>query len=227
MAMEWCPQAALQAYLHTLHLCKDQSNQDCSSTFGSTSCIIEPKCMEFVSALAAGKKARLMVQITSEGVTPLTVSLAVAAKQTGGRLIVCITQPLSHHHEYVEKMSKILFLENGLDGVVEFVYGIDPCLVVKQFKDIDFAVIDCKIEEHLKVLRIMNLNPNGSMVVLNNLHQSKRGGGGAFPDQVFKQKKGYESVTLPIGEGMELTRFRSNGKYQSKRCKRFHVTYED
>ncbi|XP_050363327.1 uncharacterized protein LOC126782179 [Argentina anserina] len=224
MAMEWCPQTALQAYLHTLHLCKVQNNQDCSSR----SCIIEPKCMEFVSALAAGKRAKLIVQITSEGVTPLTVSLAVAAKQTGGRLIVCITQPLNHHHEYVENMSKTLFLENGLQGVVEFVYGIDPCVVrvVKQLKNIDFAVIDCKVEEYLKLLKIMNLNPKGSNVVLNNLHHSIRGCGGVSPDQVFKEKKGYHYVTLPIGEGMGLTRFRSNGRYQSKKYKRFHVTYE-
>lgn len=182
--------------------------------------------MEFVAALAAGKRARLMVQVTSEGVTPLTVSLAVAAKQTGGRLIVCISQPVYDHHEYVEKMSKTL---DGLDDVVvEFVYGFDPCLVVQQFKNIDFAVIDCKVEEHLKLLKTMNLNSNGSMVVMNNLHLSKRDGGGASPlDQVFKERKGYEYVTLPIGEGMELTRFRSNGKYHSKIYKRFHVTFEN
>ncbi|KAK9941563.1 hypothetical protein M0R45_007266 [Rubus argutus] len=220
MAMEWSPQAALQAYLRTLHLYQDYSSS------GSTTSIIEPKCMEFVAALAAGKTARLMVQVTSEGVTPLTVSLAVAAKQTGGRLIVCISQPVYDHHEYMEKMSKTV---NGLDDdVVEFVYGFDPCLVVQQFKNIDFAVIDCKVEEHLKLLKTMNLNPTGSLVVMNNLHLSKRDGGCASPlDQVFEERKGYEYVTLPIGEGMELTRFRSNGKYHSKRYKRFHVTFEN
>ena len=38
-----------------------------------------------------------MVQITSDGVTPLTISLAVAAKQTGG-LLICIG-----HEDLIEK----------------------------------------------------------------------------------------------------------------------------
>ncbi|KAM1030029.1 hypothetical protein ACFX13_034670 [Malus domestica] len=78
--MEWCPQAAMEAYLHTLQLyCKHHNDQDLMDG-NSSSGITEPKCMEFISALAAGKRARLMLQITSQGVTPLTVSLAVAAK---------------------------------------------------------------------------------------------------------------------------------------------------
>jgi hypothetical protein len=85
---------------------------------GSTTSIIDPKCMEFVSALATGKRAGLMVHITSEGIRPLTVSLAMATKQIGGRMIVCITRPLSDHHEYAEKMSKTLIAKNGLGDVI-------------------------------------------------------------------------------------------------------------
>ena len=41
-----------------------------------------------------------MVQITSDAITPLTIALAVAAKQTGG-LLICIG-----HEDDMEKIKK-------------------------------------------------------------------------------------------------------------------------
>lgn len=219
--MEWSPQAALKAYLDTLQLCKFHNDQDLVHGNTYSSGIIEPKCMEFISALAAGKRARLMLQITSEGVTPLTVSLAVAAKQSGGRLIVCINKDDDH----TEKIGKTLLVENGLDNVIEYVYDTDPCRMVKHFKNVDFAAVDCKFKDYLKLLKVMSLNPNGSIVVVNNIGMTVNGG--PILDQVFKEKKGFKYVTLPLGEGMEFTRFRSKGKCKSQRYKRFHVTFEN
>ncbi|KAM1456541.1 hypothetical protein ACFX13_034670 [Malus domestica] len=98
--MEWCPQAAMEAYLHTLQLyCKHHNDQDLMDG-NSSSGITEPKCMEFISALAAGKRARLMLQITSQGVTPLTVSLAVAANN-------------SDDDDHMGKTGKTQIVENG------------------------------------------------------------------------------------------------------------------
>ena len=128
--------------------------------------LIEPKYIEFVSALAVGKRARLMVQITS-GITPLTIAQAVAAKQTGGRLI-CIG------HEDDKEKSKALVKGNNLENVIKFVYG-NPCEVIKQYKNIDFAVIDCKFQDHLKIFKTINLNPSGSTMVVNNFHHRKDG----------------------------------------------------
>ena len=51
--------------------------------------------MEFISALAAGKQAKLMVEVSTEGITPLTIALAVAAKQTGGRFICILVEDLN------------------------------------------------------------------------------------------------------------------------------------
>ncbi|XP_021605623.2 uncharacterized protein LOC110610060 [Manihot esculenta] len=96
--MEWSPQFAMKAYLHSLQLSRREDN---TSSYGSTK-LVEPKCMEFISALAAGKQAKLMVEITTQGITPLTISLAVAAKQTGGKLI-CI---LPHHHQQQNFINK-------------------------------------------------------------------------------------------------------------------------
>ncbi|CAL1363934.1 unnamed protein product [Linum trigynum] len=79
----WSPQDAMKAYLHALQLRKQ---------FASS--IIEPKSMELVAALAACRRSNLMVEITSSppnGITPLTMALAVAAKQTGGKVVLCTT----------------------------------------------------------------------------------------------------------------------------------------
>lgn len=181
--------------------------------------MIEPKYFEFISALAAGNRARLMVEITSDGISPLTIGLAVAAKQTGGRF-VCIL-----HEDHAEKQRAGLMGNDHLEDMIEFVYG-NPCEVIKQYMHIDFAVIDCKVNaNHQKLFKTINLNPNGSIVVVNNLHH--RRDRISFPQVVKGRISGVKSVTLPIGEGMELTRIGSAGKRESRRFNRFHVTFEN
>ncbi|KAL6315847.1 hypothetical protein AAG906_008235 [Vitis piasezkii] len=188
--MKWSPQDAMKAYLHTLQLSKIQYGQDC--TLGTTK-LIQPQCMEFLSALAAGNQAKVMVQVLSnEGVNPLTIALAVATKYCEGRFIYA----------------------------VEFMHG-NPCEVIIKLKKIDFAVIDCKFKDHLRLLQIIDVNPRGSVVVLTNL---VRKGNGAGFGEVVREKRGVECVTLSIGEGMELTRIGVTCNHENKR---FHVTSEN
>ncbi|XP_059452669.1 uncharacterized protein LOC132183283 [Corylus avellana] len=213
----WSPQDAMKAYLHTLRLCKIHNYKDCN---GGSSNLIEPKYFEFISALAAGKRARLMVEITSDGITPLTIALAVAAKQTGGRFVCILPE------DCVEK-NRAGLMGNGddLEDMVEFVYG-NPCKVIKQYVHIDFAVIDCKVNaDHQKLFKSMKLNPSGSIVVVNNLHHRRERI--SFPEVVKGRIGGVKSVTLPIGQGMELTRIGSGGKRERRRYNRFHVTFEN
>ena len=174
--------------------------------------------MEFISALAAGNQAKLMVQILSnEGVNPLTIALAVAAKHTGGRFI-CVLDQQQDMEDCKAQLSCY-----DLEDKVEFVHG-NPCEIVMQFKSIDFAVIDCKFEDHLKLFKTVDVNPRGSIVLVSNL--VRRRNGVSF-GEVVRRKKGVEYVTLHIGQGMELTRigFTCNG-HETRRYKRFHVTFE-
>ena len=93
--------------------------------------------MEFLSALAAGNQAKLMVQVLSnEGVNPLTMALAVAAKHCGG-WFVCF---LDQEQDIEDSKSQLSCYD--LEDAVEFMHG-NPCEVITQFKNIDFAVIDC------------------------------------------------------------------------------------
>lgn len=175
--------------------------------------------MEFISALAAGNQAKLMVQVTSnQGITPLTIALAVAAKHTKSRF-VCILHQL-HDIEDCKAQLSCYDLENA----VELVHG-NPCKVIMEFKNIDFVVIDCKYEDFLRLFEIIDVNPRGSIVVVSNVERRSGAGFG----EVIKGRKGVEYVTRSIGEGMELTRigFASCCKPHKKRFKRFHVvTFE-
>ncbi|XP_015888464.3 uncharacterized protein LOC107423426 [Ziziphus jujuba] len=210
--MEWSPQDAMKAYLQTLHLCKVQNNEERKTK------VIEPRCIEFLSALAAGKRARLIVQVSAEGITPLTIALAVAAKQTGGQLVCILPQ-----REQVEK-SRAWVIGNDLEDVIELDYG-NPCEVIDKYMSIDFAVIDCKFEDHLSLSKMMKLNPTGAVVVVANNLKAMRD---RVPFvEVLEGEHRLESVTLPIGEGMELIRFGSVCKRQTRRYKRFHVTFEN
>ncbi|KAL6315806.1 hypothetical protein AAG906_008192 [Vitis piasezkii] len=120
--MKWSPQDAMKAYLHTLQLCKTHFN-DQYCTLGTRN-LIQPHWMEFISALAAGNQAKLMVQITSDqGITPLTIALAVAAKHTKARFI-CIL----HQLQDIEDCKAQLSCYN-LKDVAEFVHG-NPCEII-------------------------------------------------------------------------------------------------
>ncbi|KAL1823493.1 hypothetical protein ACET3Z_010271 [Daucus carota] len=178
--------------------------------------------MEFVSALAAGRQAKLIVEITTQGITPLTLALAVAATQTGGHLI-CI---VPYHDKTKTIIPNHLKQHMELEKVARIVIG-DPCEVIKQYKNIDFAVIDGKYEDHLRLFKIIDMMQKGSVVVVNSKVCRKSFG------QVVKGKRGsVESVvSFPFGEGMELTRMGSSNSCGGRSCRsgksrRFYVVEE-
>lgn len=196
-----------------------------ASTGGSSE-FEEPKIMEFLSALAAGNGAKLIVQVTSEGVTPVTLALAVAAKQTGGKF-VCIIPCVFHDEEDTNRSSCIHHPLKGhgdLKDVIHFVAG-NPIEVIKQYKKIDFVVIDSKLRDLSRLFKTADVNPKGSLLVATDLFNGRKRDSLL---EILNAKHGfyYESVTLPMGEGIELTKVVPSRKYDRKRYSRFHVTYE-
>ncbi|KAL5982854.1 hypothetical protein ACLOJK_016932 [Asimina triloba] len=213
-SMAWSPDLAMKAYLHTLKLCKEYCSHD-ECEMGSLQ-RIEPKSMEYISALAAGNEAQLMVEISSKGISPLTVALAVAAKYTCGRLI-CILDKQEALQDTKHQMA-IRELEDAID----FVVG-DPCEVIRRYKNINFVIIDSRVDDCLKLLKTIDVNPSGSVVVVNNLFHTKTRPSYA---QVVRGKFGIESVTLPIGEGMEVTKVGWRCKHEGRASKRSNVKVE-
>ncbi|GMI88689.1 hypothetical protein like AT2G45360 [Hibiscus trionum] len=218
--MEWSPQDAMEAYLDTLHhLSKGDCNGDDKAR------VIEPRCMELISAMAAGKGSKRILEITTQGITPLTIALAVAAKHTGGQLI-CIL-PSDHRHS--SSITKTKLHTADLQRFIKVVYaGSTPCEDMKQItqlqlKKVDFAVIDSRFDDdYLKaVFRKLDgdVIKSGSTLIVDDVDGVGRGWVWML-GQVLRKRR-LESATLPIGQGTEMTRVLG---YSFKRRNRFLVT---
>lgn len=111
-----------------------------------------------------------MVEVTAEGITPLTIAQA-AAKQTGGRLVCLIIlhqkckhvsinarQTESDDNSSTTSHQLIRNYDHDLEDVVEVEYICgNPSEVIEKCTSVDFAVIDCKLEDHLNLYKILNL----------------------------------------------------------------------
>ncbi|MFQ6627583.1 hypothetical protein Gotur_006380 [Gossypium turneri] len=228
---EWSPQDAMKAYLDTLHLVSSSLPTAWNPTAKSPveeddkQGLIEPNCMELISAMAAGKGAKHIVEITTQGITPLTIALAVAAKHTGGQLTCILPSHHHHHHHTADQLQQYINLVHA-----EPTNTSPRETIIKQIKmrlkNVDFAVIDCKFdEEYLKLMFKTMVEEEdgiktGSTVIVHNVHHKKDG---SIFGQLLRKKR-VEAVTLPIGEGTEMTRILG---CRFKRRNRFLVTFHN
>lgn len=147
----------------------------------------EPDAAEFISALAAGKNAQLMVVVCGASATPAALALVAASRQTSGR-VVCI----QHKAEDLHK------LENDLGSYathVEFVLGDAKTLLLREYKGADFVLIDCDLDDHRGVFLAAQRgakNGSGGLVVgYNALNKGSSLG-----------NCGFMTHFLPIGKGL-------------------------
>ncbi|XP_057463200.1 uncharacterized protein LOC130753227 [Actinidia eriantha] len=201
--MDWSPECARNAYLDTLKLCnKLEENCDTSTT-------AEPESKEFISALAAGMNAKLIVEVTPEA-SSSTIALAAAARQTGGKLVCILPKPR------LDESQKVID-ESGLNDMVEFKTG-DPVELLPNYENIDFSLVDCKTDNYTNLLGLLDVNPTKSVVVADNLVEGRKGLEGHVKGMENKGK--VRSMKHPIGKGMEVTMIgKSNEvakKHQSK-----------
>ncbi|KAK8559249.1 hypothetical protein V6N13_098832 [Hibiscus sabdariffa] len=209
---DWSSPDALKAYLETLHLSqrKGDGNED----------VTEPKCMELISAMAAGKGAKSILEITTKGITQLTIALAVAAKHTGGQLICILSSPQSSdddHQQHPDSIAKAKLNSAGLQRFIKLVHADAGSSPWEQLKKVDFAVVDCKLDDdHLKLMfKKVDVIRTGWTLIVHNVDHRKHG-----LDQLLRRRR-VESVTLPIGEGTEMIRILG---YSFRRRNRFLVT---
>lgn len=145
-------------------------------------------------------KAKLIVEVTYSCVSLSTIALAVAARQTGGKLI-CIL-PESFLNE-----SKQVISNSGLIDQVEF-RTEDPTNLLPYYENIDFFLVDCKKENYTMLLNLLSFNPRRSIVVANNLLGDKKGLGGYLRKK--DEKIAVKSLKHPLGNGMEVTKISKN-----------------
>ncbi|KAK7268960.1 hypothetical protein RIF29_21672 [Crotalaria pallida] len=174
----WSAENATKAYLNTLKMGQK---------------IKEPNVAEFISALAAGNNAQVMVVACAGAADSTTLALVAAAHQTGGQ-VICI---VNGHKEL--KASKIAL---GIASHhVQFMVGEPQQLLLDRlFEAADFVLIDCNLDSHEEILKMVQegrRKQNGTVVVGYN----------AFRCRGSWCSCGSKTQLLPIGEGLLVTRF--------------------
>lgn len=148
----------------------------------------EPDVAEFISAIAAGNKAQLMVIACASTADSTTLGLIAASHQTGGRLI-CIVKGTQELHSSKQAL-------NSDANHVEFIVGDPQSLLSNDFKSADFVVIDCNLQNHEGILGAIQNDREKSTIVL---------GYNAFWKDSWVWSRS-NSHLLPIGEGLLLMR---------------------
>jgi len=154
---------------------------------------LEPISAEFVHVLAVGCGARRLLEIGgSSGLS--TIALAAAARATGGRLISIEVEPDR------QRQAKETIAALGLADCVQFV-NADASGVLSTYEALDFVLIDCEKDDYTRFFDALRLKPGGT-VVADNIHSH------GIWDYVrhVRSRSGFESITLPIGKGLEVTR---------------------
>ncbi|KAK8981974.1 hypothetical protein V6N11_037159 [Hibiscus sabdariffa] len=156
----------------------------------------EPDVAEFISAMAAGNNAQLMV-LTCYGVAGSTaLALIAAARQTGGK-VVCILNSLD---DYIASKNAV----GNYGGSLSFVIG-DAKRLLNDYLTADFVLIDCNISDHKEVLEAAQevAKHGGALIVgYNALHK------GPCWDNMDE----YKTHFLPIGEGLLVIRKAATSK---------------
>jgi predicted O-methyltransferase YrrM len=155
---------------------------------------LEPASAEFICALAGGCGARRLLEIGgSSGLS--TIALAAAARQTGGRLVSLEIEPT--RQELARQRLKELELADHVDFVLA-----DAGQVLGQYQALELVLIDCEKEDYVRFLGLLRLSPGAVVVADNILSHDLREYVAAV-----RAYTGVESVTLPIGKGLEVSRF--------------------
>ncbi|KAK8498782.1 hypothetical protein V6N12_066923 [Hibiscus sabdariffa] len=118
MASRWSAENATKAYLRALNMGRRGK---------------EPDVAEFISAIAAGNNAQLMVMTCANVAGSTALALVAAAHQTGGR-VVCILNSLDRY-----EASKSALGNYG--DCITFVIG-DAKKLLNDYKTADFVLID-------------------------------------------------------------------------------------
>ncbi|XP_042440142.1 uncharacterized protein LOC122025402 [Zingiber officinale] len=215
----WSPLDAMEAYMRTLRLCEEfyKYCEEEEEEDEGESIPMEPKCVEYISALAAGNRARRMVDVEDGGMSPSLLALAAAARQTGGR-VVCVRREREAGERLGRQVERL-----GLADVVEWRVEGRPRESVEQIGGVDFAVVDGGMgeEDCEEAVAALDVGPRGAVVVVSNLFGGGKSGAAPEGGRRRVQRRGRSSVVLPFGGGMEVIRIAG-----SKR-RTFVVYYED
>lgn len=155
---------------------------------------LEPDSALLLCALATALGAKRLMEIGgSSGLS--TIALAEAARRTGGRLASIEIEPRR------QEEARRTLQDLGLAAHVDFMLG-DAASLLPGVGEKDFVLIDCEKDDYPRFLDALKLRPGGVVAADNILSHD-------LADYVrhVRSRPGVESVTLPVGKGLEISRF--------------------
>ena len=156
---------------------------------------LHPDSAELLHALAVGLGVKRAVEIGgSSGVS--TIALAAAMRATGGTLISLEIEP-RRQSESRETIARL-----GLSAQVDYRLG-DAADALPGIADVELALMDCEKQDYIRFFDLLRMKADGLVVADNVLshHLTEYIGH-------VRGLPGAESITLAIGQGLELTRLR-------------------
>jgi len=160
---------------------------------------LEPASAEFICSLAAGIGAKRILEIGgSSGLS--TIALAAGARQVEGMVTSIEIEP----NRQAEAQARISHL--GLAPYVDFILG-DAVSLLESMGQFDLVFIDCEKEDYILFFDMLDV-PAGGIVVADNVISH------SLTDYVahVRSQREVESITLPVGNGLEVTRFVKSGR---------------
>nr|XP_043634935.1 uncharacterized protein LOC122606034 [Erigeron canadensis] len=170
----WLTENATEAYLKSMKMGK----------MGN-----EPDVAEFISAIAAGNNAKLIVIVGDATARSTTLGLVAAAEQTGGH-VISIFKGTDELHFSKEAL--------GSDASqVEFIIGDAQIMLLNNYREADLVVIDCNLENHEQILEAIQGNGRANSTIVLGYNAD-------WKDSWRWSRS--NSQLLPIAEGLLLMR---------------------
>ncbi|XP_059311146.1 uncharacterized protein LOC132062631 [Lycium ferocissimum] len=218
MTLAWSPETASKAYLDTIQTCGISSKTTAA---------------EFLSAIAAGYNAKLIVEVRKKHESgnaniPTSTGLAIAAKHTHGRHI-CIVPDEASRVEYVSAMHKLL----ADVSLPEVVVGEVEEVMRKKLNRVDFLIVDGGKKDFARALSSVKLSQHGATLACkseskrNNISGSSRFSWKGVLDAKVRVLR---AITLPFGNGLEIAYIASSnydGNLKSRKIPKRWISHVD
>ena len=163
---------------------------------------IGPATGQLVHILVKSLKSPMILELgTSYGYSGIW--LADAARATGGRVV---TMELE---DYKVKYAREMSAKAGLADYVDFKIGDAVQMIAELPHGIDFVLLDLWKELYVPCLDVFypKLNPGAIIVADNMLHPPSSADAVAEYRRAVHAKPGISSVLLPVGSGIEISRY--------------------
>ncbi|XP_058734633.1 uncharacterized protein LOC131606418 isoform X2 [Vicia villosa] len=185
MKLVWSPETALKSYIDTVKL------KSCEK-------FKESGVAELLSSMAAGWNAKFIVECYSYG-GPIAASigLAVAARNTGARH-VCIVPDENTRLHYTKALA-----EMGVSPPPEIVRG-EAETVIKSLDGLDFLVVDCRLRDFARVLKVAKVSTRGAVLACKNAWQRSNLSWFKWNMVLERGTRVVRSVFLPVGMGLDI-----------------------